>query len=210
MARGARRPPPDWTLPRKALAAAFTARTKMIVLNSPMNPAGKVFTTDELAFIAELVIAHDAIAVCDEVYEHLIFGDARHVPLMTLPGMRDRALRIGSAGKTFSLTGWKVGYISGAAALLRPIAKAHQFVTFTTAPGLQHAIAPGLGLDRPDFVGLGGHPRPAPPPGSPRSACRSCRAGAPASSARTSPRGCAPRRTTSRSASASSSMPASS
>ena len=155
VARAVRLTPPDWTLPREALAAAFTAQTKMIVLNSPMNPAGKVFTTDELAFIAELVIAHDAIAVCDEVYEHLIFGDARHVPLMTLPGMRDRALRIGSAGKTFSLTGWKVGYISGAAALLRPIAKAHQFVTFTTAPGLQHAIALGLGLDRSYFVGLG-------------------------------------------------------
>ncbi|HEX3757086.1 MAG TPA: aminotransferase [Kofleriaceae bacterium] len=139
--------PPAWTLPREELAAAFSPRTKLLLLNSPMNPAGKVFTRDELAFIASLVERHDAFAMCDEVYEHLVFGDARHVPLMTLPGMRDRTLRIGSAGKTFSVTGWKVGYITAPAAMLRPITKAHQFVTFTTPPNLQHAVALGLGLD---------------------------------------------------------------
>jgi len=153
--RPVRLSPPDWALPREALAAAFSPRTKLLVLNSPMNPSGKVFTRDELACIAELVIRHDAYAVCDEVYEHLLFGDARHVPLMSLPGMRERALRIGSAGKTFSITGWKVGYITAPAPLMRPIAKAHQFVTFTTAPHLQHAVAHGLERDEGYFLGLG-------------------------------------------------------
>ena len=153
--RAVRLTPPDWSLPRAELAAAFTPATKLLVLNSPMNPSGKVFTTDELAFLAELVIAHDAYAVCDEVYEHLVFGAARHVPLMTLPGMRERTARIGSAGKTFSITGWKVGYITAPAAMLRPITKAHQFVTFTTPPSLQHAVAIGLAQDHAYFVGLG-------------------------------------------------------
>jgi len=102
-----------------------------------------------------MVEQHDAFALCDEVYEHLTFGDARHIPLMTLPGMRQRALRIGSAGKTFSLTGWKVGYITAPAALMKPITKAHQFVTFTTPPNLQHAVALGLGFDDAFFRGLG-------------------------------------------------------
>src|SRR5215470_10796712 len=146
--------PPTWALPRDELAAAFTSKTKLFVLNSPMNPAGKVFTRDELDFIASLVERHDAFAMCDEVYEHLVFGDARHVPLMTLPGMRDRTLRIGSAGKTFSVTGWKVGYITAPPAMLRPITKAHQFVTFTTPPNLQHAVAMGLGFDDAHFAGL--------------------------------------------------------
>jgi aspartate/methionine/tyrosine aminotransferase len=125
------------------------------MLNSPMNPSGKVFTADELGFLAELIVRHDAFAVCDEVYEHLVFGDARHIPLMTLPGMRDRAARIGSAGKTFSVTGWKVGYITAPPHMLRPITKAHQFVTFTTPPNLQHAVALGLGLDDAYFQSLG-------------------------------------------------------
>jgi N-succinyldiaminopimelate aminotransferase len=152
--RAVRLVPPAWTLPREELAAAFSPRTKLLVLNSPMNPAGKVFTRDELDFIASLVERHDAFAMCDEVYEHLVFGDARHVPLMTLPGMRERSLRIGSAGKTFSVTGWKVGYITAPAAMLRPITKAHQFVTFTTPPNLQHAVAVGLGLDDAFFRGI--------------------------------------------------------
>ena len=153
--RSVRLVPPTWSLPRAELAAAFSPRTKLLVLNSPMNPSGKVFTADELAFLATLVVQHDAFAVCDEVYEHLIFGAARHIPLMTLPGMRERTLRIGSAGKTFSLTGWKVGYITAPAAMMRPITKAHQFVTFTTPPNLQHAVALGLGLEDDYFAGLG-------------------------------------------------------
>lgn len=153
--RSVRLVPPAWSLPRDELAAAFSPKTKLVLLNSPMNPAGKVFTRDELMFLASLVEQHDVFVVCDEVYEHLVFGNAPHIPLMTLPGMRERALRIGSAGKTFSLTGWKVGYITAPAAVLRPITKAHQFVTFTTPPNLQHAVALGLGLPDAYFHGLG-------------------------------------------------------
>jgi aspartate/methionine/tyrosine aminotransferase len=146
--------PPDWALPRDALAAAFSPATKLILLNSPMNPCSRVFDADELGFIAALLEEYDAYAVCDEVYEHLLFDGRRHVPLMTLPGMRERAVRIGSAGKTFSLTGWKVGYITAAPELLSPIAKAHQFITFTTPPNLQAAVAYGLAKDDIYFKGL--------------------------------------------------------
>ncbi len=147
-ARLVRLEPPGWTLPRAALAAAFGPKTKLLLLNSPMNPTGKVFTPEELGFIAGLLAQHDAYAVCDEVYEHLVFSGARHIPLMTLPGMAERCLRIGSAGKTFSLTGWKVGYVSGPPDLVALVAKAHQNLTFTTAPNLQRAVA--LGLAKPD------------------------------------------------------------
>ncbi len=140
--------PPNWDLPRTALAAAFSPRTKLLLLNSPMNPTGKVFTPGELDFIAGLLRQHDSYAICDEVYEHLVFPPARHIPLMTLPGMAERSLRIGSAGKTFSLTGWKVGYVSGPPRLINLVAKAHQNLTFTTAPNLQRAVA--LGLAKPD------------------------------------------------------------
>lgn len=146
--------PPDWRLPLDDLAGAFSERTKLIVLNSPMNPTGKVFTHEELSAVAALVDRHDCYAVCDEVYEHLVFDGRRHVPLMTLPGMRDRCLRIGSAGKIFSLTGWKVGFITAAAELLQPVAKAHQFLTFTTPPNLQRAVAYGLGKDNSYFMAL--------------------------------------------------------
>jgi aspartate/methionine/tyrosine aminotransferase len=139
--------PPHWELPKEALAAAFGPKTKAILLNSPMNPAGKVFTVDELGFIAGLVRQHDAYAICDEVYEHLVFAPARHVPLMSLRGMAERCLRVGSAGKTFSLTGWKVGYVSGPPALMGVVMKAHQNLTFTTPPNLQRAVAIGLGKD---------------------------------------------------------------
>ncbi len=146
--------PPRWELPRAELAAAFGPKTKAILLNTPMNPCGKVFTAAELAFIADLLVKHDAYAVCDEVYEHLTFDGWQHIPLMTLPGLRDRCLRIGSAGKTFSLTGWKVGYVSGPATLCAVVAKAHQNLTFTTPPNLQRAVAVGLGLDDAYFAGL--------------------------------------------------------
>jgi len=125
-----------------------------VLLNNPMNPAAKVFTAEELAMIAELVVAHDAYAISDEVYEHILFDGRKHVPLMGLPGMRERAVRIGSAGKTFSLTGWKVGYVTAAPALLDPITKAHQFTTFTTPPGLHKAVAYGLGKDDDYYAGL--------------------------------------------------------
>lgn len=146
--------PPDWALPRRALEAVVSNRTRMVVLNSPHNPSGKVFDDDELCFLARLIAEHDMIAVCDEVYEHLVFDGRRHVPLMTLDGMRERTLRIGSAGKTFSATGWKVGYITAAPALLAAVAKAHQFVTFTTPPNLQTAAAFGLRQGDGYFRGL--------------------------------------------------------
>ena len=146
--------PPDWALPRDALAAAFGPRTKALLLNTPMNPTGKVFTHDELTFLAGLVEAHDCYAICDEVYEHLVFKPALHVPLMSLPGMAERCLRIGSAGKTFSLTGWKVGYVSGPPALIGVVTKAHQNLTFTTPPNLQRAVASGLAKDEAYFDAL--------------------------------------------------------
>jgi N-succinyldiaminopimelate aminotransferase len=148
--------PPDWALARAALADAFSPATKAILLNSPMNPCGKVFTEEELGFIAELVLRHDTYAICDEVYEHLTFDGARHIPLMTLPGMRERTMRVGSAGKTFSLTGWKVGYVTAPAALATNVAKAHQNLTFTTAPNLQRAVAVGLAKDDAYFASLSG------------------------------------------------------
>lgn len=146
--------PPHWTLPVDKLAAAFSDKTKLIVLNTPMNPTGKVFTHDELQVIADLVLKHDSYAVCDEVYEHLVFSGHSHIPLMTLPGMAERCVRVGSAGKTFSLTGWKIGYITGPENLMTPIMKAHQFVTFTTAPATQTAIAYGLCKDDSYFESL--------------------------------------------------------
>jgi aspartate/methionine/tyrosine aminotransferase len=148
--------PPRWDLPRAELAAAFGPKTKAILLNTPMNPTGKVFTTAELAFIADLLVRHDAYALCDEVYEHLTYDGWRHIPLMTLPGMRERCLRVGSAGKTFSLTGWKVGYVTAPAALAGIVAKAHQNLTFTTPPNLQRAVALGLAKDDAYFAGLAG------------------------------------------------------
>jgi N-succinyldiaminopimelate aminotransferase len=154
-ARLVRLNPPDWVLPRAELAAAFGPKTKLLLLNSPMNPTGKVFAADDLAFIARLLTEHDAYAVCDEVYEHLIFDGHRHIPLMSLPGMRERCLRIGSAGKTFSLTGWKIGYVTAPARLATLVARAHQNLTFTTPPNLQRAIALGLSKDDAYFAAMG-------------------------------------------------------
>jgi aspartate/methionine/tyrosine aminotransferase len=144
--------PPNWALPEAELEAAFGPKTKLILFNSPMNPTAKVFNQRELELIARLCQQHDTYAVCDEVYEHLVFDGQEHIPLITLPGMRDRAIRIQSAGKTFSLTGWKVGYISACAALIARIVKAHQFLVFTTPPNLQSAIAYGLGKERSFFT----------------------------------------------------------
>jgi aspartate/methionine/tyrosine aminotransferase len=121
-----------------------------------MNPCSKVFDREELRFIADLCREHDAYAVCDEVYEHIIFGGRRHLSIMALPGMRERTARIGSAGKSFSLTGWKVGYVTAAVELMKPIAKTHQFMTFTTPPNLQWGAAIGLRLDDDYFSTLAG------------------------------------------------------
>jgi N-succinyldiaminopimelate aminotransferase len=136
--------PPDWRLDADALAAAIRPNTRAVMLNTPLNPIGRAFTRDELKGVAHVLARSNAVAICDEVYEHLIFDGREHVPLMTLPGMADRVVRVGSAGKMFSLTGWKVGWVTGRPALIDPIAKAHQFITFTSAPALQLGVAYAL------------------------------------------------------------------
>ena len=136
--------PPHFRLEEAALARAFSDKTKLIVINSPLNPLGRVFTRAELELLAGFIKRYDAYAVCDEVYEHLVFDGAAQIPLISLPGMRERCVRIGSAGKIFSLTGWKVGWVEGPAPLVGVIAKTHQFLTFTTPPALQIGVAHGL------------------------------------------------------------------
>jgi len=135
---------PDFRLTEASLAGAFSDRTKLVMINSPCNPIGRVFDRPELEMLARLLKRYNAYAVCDEVYEHLVFDGRAHVPLISLPGMRERCVRVGSAGKMFSLTGWKIGWIAGPAHLVGVISKAHQFNTFTTPPGLQIGVAHGL------------------------------------------------------------------
>jgi N-succinyldiaminopimelate aminotransferase len=142
--RAVRLKPPRFGLDYDGLSAAFSDRTKLVVINSPLNPAARVFSRTELELLADFIARHDAYAVCDEVYEHLIYDGLEHIPLMSLPGMAGRCVRIGSAGKMFSLTGWKVGWVQGPAPLVGVIAKAHQFLTFTTPPALQLGVAHGL------------------------------------------------------------------
>ncbi|WP_411819505.1 aminotransferase [Hyphococcus formosus] len=136
--------PPHWRLDRAAIEKAISPMTKLIVINTPHNPLGKVMSTDELSLIADIAIENDLIVVCDEVYEHLIFDGVPHEPLMTLPGMRDRCIRIGSAGKTFSLTGFRIGYVSGPAHLITGVMKAHQHLAYTSPIPMQKAVAAGL------------------------------------------------------------------
>ncbi len=129
-----------------ALRAAVTPRTKLIMLNTPHNPTGKVFDADELTVVADLAIEHDLIVVTDEVYEHLVFPGAVHIPMATLPGMAERTLTISSGGKTFNTTGWKVGWACGPAPLVAATRAAKQFLTYVNAGPFQPAIAAGLGL----------------------------------------------------------------
>ncbi len=145
---------PDWHLDPAELRAACSDKTKAIIINSPMNPTGIVFSDKDLQAIAQIVLDFDLYAICDEVYEHLVFEGFKHTPLITFPGMAERCVRVGSAGKTFSVTGWKVGYISGPSHLIETIGKAHQFMTFTTPPNLQRAVAWGLGQDDAYFNDL--------------------------------------------------------
>ncbi|MEM9705742.1 MAG: aminotransferase [Pseudomonadota bacterium] len=138
--------PPDWRLRRAALDKAISSKTKLIVINSPHNPLGKVMDEAELQVVADCAMANDLIVVCDEVYEHLLFDDRRHRPLMTLPGMFERCVRIGSAGKTFSVTGLRVGYVTGPEHLITALLKAHQHLAYTVPIPLQKAVAKGLAL----------------------------------------------------------------
>lgn len=146
--------PPDWPIRAADLDAVFSDRTKLVVINTPMNPVGKVMSREELELIARYVRKYDCYAVCDEVYEHIVCDGHSHIPLMTLPGMAERTVRIGSAGKTFSVTGWKVGYITGPADLMEVINKVHQFLVFTVPPNLQTAVAYGLRQEDSYFTGL--------------------------------------------------------
>lgn len=144
VARLVRLAPPHWRFDRAMLEAAFSDRTRLVVLNTPLNPTGTVVTEDELALLAEFCVRHDAVLVCDEVWEHVVFPPARHRSPTHSPGMRERTVKIGSAGKMFALTGWKVGFLCAAPALTQVLAKAHQFLCFTTPPNLQAAVAWGL------------------------------------------------------------------
>ncbi len=146
--------PPHFRITREALEAAFTPRTKAVVLNNPLNPTATVFPRQDLALLAEFCVKHDAIAICDEVWEHVVFDGLKHIPLMAMPGMRERTVKIGSAGKIFSLTGWKVGFVMAAPPILKVLAKTHQFLTFTTPPNLQAAVAYGLGKEDAYFTAM--------------------------------------------------------
>ncbi|HYO50561.1 MAG TPA: methionine aminotransferase [Chloroflexia bacterium] len=133
--------PPDWRFDHDHLISLFNERTRAILVNTPHNPTGKVFGMDELELIAELCRRYDILAITDEVYEHLVFDDNEHVSLATLPGMRERTVTINSVAKTFSVTGWKVGYILAPPDLSEAIRRIHQFVTFASASPLQEAVA---------------------------------------------------------------------
>jgi aspartate/methionine/tyrosine aminotransferase len=127
------------------LRSVFNHKTKAVLFNNPLNPAAVVYPREDLELLARYCQKFDTIAICDEVWEHVIFDGREHIPLITIPGMRDSTIKVGSAGKIFSLTGWKIGFVCAAPPLLRVAAKVHQFLTFTTAPNLQTAVAYGLG-----------------------------------------------------------------
>jgi N-succinyldiaminopimelate aminotransferase len=149
MAGGTRKPvtlrAPDFALDVDALRRAVTARTRLILLNTPHNPTGKVFTRAELTAVAALAVEHDLLVMSDEVYEHLVF-DGEHVPIATLPGMRERTITVGSAGKTFNMTGWKTGWVTGPAELVTAVRTAKQFLTYVGNGPFQYAAAVGLAL----------------------------------------------------------------
>jgi N-succinyldiaminopimelate aminotransferase len=157
MAGAVRRPvtlrPPAFAPDLVALRNAINPRTRLILLNTPHNPTGAVFTRAELAEIARLAVEHDLLVVSDEVYEHLTFG-VEHVPIATLPGMRERTITIGSGGKTFSVTGWKVGWATAPPALITAVRTAKQFLTYVASGPFQPAIAAGLGLPPSYFTRL--------------------------------------------------------
>ena len=140
--------PPGWRLDRDALVAAVTPRTSAILFNNPHNPAGRLFDQEELEALASIARERDLIVISDEVWEHVLLDGRSFTPLASLPGMAGRVIKVGSAGKIFSLTGWKVGWIVAVPELAAVAARAHQFLTFATAPNLQSAVA--FGLDQGD------------------------------------------------------------
>lgn len=144
--------PPHWRFTEEQLAAAFSPKTKLVLLNNPINPTATVFARNDLEMLARFVTKSDAIVVADEVWEHIVFDGREHVSVLSIPALRERAVKIGSAGKIFSLTGWKVGFVCAAEPILKVLAKSHQFLTFTTPPNLQVAVAYGLGKDDAYFA----------------------------------------------------------
>lgn len=140
--------PPTWTFDPDELRAAFTQKTRALILNSPHNPTGRVFSREELSLIAELCIEHDVIVISDEVYEHLTLGASTYIPIATLPGMFERTVTVSSGGKSFSSTGWKIGWVYGHPDVLDGVARAHQFTVFAVNHPAQEAIA--YALDQPD------------------------------------------------------------
>ena len=147
--------PPHFGFDDDELAAAFSDRTKVVLVNTPHNPTGTVFTREQLTRIGELARAHDAVVVTDEVYEHMVFDGARHVPMATLPGLADRTLTISSAGKTFSVTGWKVGWVHGPSELVAAPRAVKQFLTFHGGAPLQPAVAHALALGDDFYSSIG-------------------------------------------------------
>ena len=145
---------PDFAVDEESLRAAFSSRTRLVLLNTPHNPTGKVFTRAELDLVCELARAHDAWVLTDEVYEHLAFDGRQHIPVAGLPGMRERTLTISSAGKTFSTTGWKVGWVSGPAEAIAAVAGVKQFITYVGSGPFQPAVALGLGLGDDVYASL--------------------------------------------------------
>ena len=146
--------PPDWSISRAMLDAVATPRTRLIVVCNPHNPAARLYAAEELAVIAQWCVDRDVIAISDEVWEQIVFDGRPFVSMMSLPGMAERTVKIGSAGKIFSMTGWKVGWVCAAPELAAAIQKAHQFITFATAPNLQTAVAYGLGKEDSYFNGM--------------------------------------------------------
>lgn len=146
--------PPDWRLTIEALEAVATPRTRAVLLSNPLNPAGSLFSDEDLATLARFCADRDLIAISDEVWEHVVFDGRPFRSLMSFASMRGRTIKIGSAGKIFALTGWKVGLVAAAPALMGVLAKAHQFLTFTTPPNLQTAVAYGLGKEDGYFLGM--------------------------------------------------------
>lgn len=140
---------PNWRFDPDQVRRAFGPRTRLLLLNTPHNPTGKVYTREELRLLADLCIEHDVVCVADEVYEHLVY-DGAHVPIATLPGMRERTVTVSSLGKTFSLTGWKIGWACAPPPLTAAVRAAHQFITFATATPLQHGAATALSAG-PDY-----------------------------------------------------------
>ena len=145
---------PDFAVDEASLRAAFSDRTRLVLLNTPHNPTGKVFTRAELELICSLAREHDAWVVTDEVYEHLVFDGLEHVPVATLPGMAERTLTISSAGKTFSATGWKVGWVTGPAEAVAAVRTVKQFLTYVGSGPFQPAVAVALGLGDDVYAGL--------------------------------------------------------